>query len=164
LLNNFLYDLSQIAIPTDKVDPDYFNKPRPWNVNAIKKFMLIIGPVSSVYDFITFGVMLFIFKASPELFRTGWFIESLCTQTLVIYIIRTGRIPFIESRPSVYLVLSSVVIVAIGMMIPFSQFAKPFGFVVLPGSFFIALTLIVLSYLFSVQFVKSWFIKKYGYD
>lgn len=164
LLNNFLYDVSQVAIPTDEVDREYMMKPRPWNVNYVKKFMVIIGPISSIYDFLTYGAMLFIFHASPELFHTGWFIESLCTQTLVIHIIRTGKIPFIESRPSRFLILMSVLIVSIGIAIPFSPLAKPFGFVKPPPMYFVVLFLMVSTYLLLVQVVKKWFIKKYGYD
>lgn len=164
LLNNFLYDISQIAIPSDEVDKDYLMKPRPWNVNAIKKFMLIIGPISSIFDFITYGVMLFVFHASSQLFHTGWFVESLCTQTLVIHVIRTGKIPFIESRPSRFLVLTSVLIVATGIFIPFSPLAKPFGFVAPPAAYFAVLFLIVAVYLFLVQAVKAWFVRKYGSD
>jgi len=164
LLNNFLYDVSQIAIPTDKVDQEYVLKPRPWNVKYIRNFMVIIGPISSIYDFLTFGVMLFIFHASPELFHTGWFIESLCTQTLVIHIIRTGKIPFIESRPSKFLILMSVIIVSLGIAIPFTPLAKPFGFVKPPPMYFVVLLIMVVTYLFLVQIVKKWFIKKYGYE
>ena len=108
LLNNLLYDFSQIAIPTDHVDPEYLGRPRPWHVSYIKKFMLLIGPISSIFDFVTFWVLLTLFKADPALFHTGWFIESLCTQTLVIHIIRTRQIPFIESWPSPFLLISSV--------------------------------------------------------
>jgi Mg2+-importing ATPase len=164
LLNNFLYDVSQVAIPTDEVDREYMMKPRPWNVKYIRNFMVIIGPISSIYDFLTYGVMLFIFHASAELFHTGWFIESLCTQTLVIHIIRTGKIPFIESRPSRFLILMSVLIVSIGIAIPFSPLAKPFGFVKPPPMYFVALFLMVSTYLLLVQVVKKWFIRKYGYD
>ncbi|MCX5687352.1 MAG: magnesium-translocating P-type ATPase [Candidatus Omnitrophica bacterium] len=164
LLNNFLYDLSQIAIPSDQVDKEYIRNPRPWNIKAIKKFMFIIGPISSVYDFLTYGIMLFIFHAKAELFHTGWFIESLCTQTLVIHIIRTGKIPFIESRPSNFLIFTSIFIVSLGIFIPFSSLAKPFGFVAPPPLYFLALFLMVITYLFFVQIVKTWFIKKYGYD
>ena len=166
LLNNFLYDLSQIAIPTDEVDKEYILKARPWNVDYIKKFMVIIGSISSLYDFLTYGVMLFIFHASknPELFHTGWFIESLCTQTFVIHIIRTGKIPFIESRPSGFLILTSVLIVATAILIPFSPLAKSFGFVAPPPLYFLILFLMVSTYLLLVQLVKKWFIKKYGYE
>jgi len=164
LLNNFLYDVSQAAIPTDEVDREYLVRPRPWNVDYIRKFMIIIGPISSVFDFITYGVMLFMFHASAQLFHTGWFIESLCTQTLVIHVIRTGKIPFIESRPSRFLILTSILIVALGIIIPFSPLAKPFGFVPPPPAYFMALFLMVATYLLLVQVVKKWFIKKYGYD
>jgi Mg2+-importing ATPase len=164
LLNNFLYDLSQVAIPTDEVDKEYLRQPRPWRVDYIKKFMLIIGPISSIYDFLTYGVMLFIFHANASLFHTGWFIESLCTQTLVIYVIRTGKVPFLESRPSGFLVLTSLVIISIGMIIPFTPLAGPFGFTAPPLSYFAVLFFIVLTYLLLVQGVKTWFIKKFGQD
>ena len=164
LLNNFLYDLSQIAIPTDSVDKEYLRKPRPWDVQYIKRFMFVIGPISSIFDFLTYGVMLFVFHANAALFHTGWFVESLCTQTLVIHIIRTSKIPFIESRPSRFLVFTSIFIVAIGIFITFSPLAKPFGFVALPSSYFLILIAMVIAYLFMVQAVKKWFTKKYGYD
>ena len=164
LLNNFLYDLSQIAIPSDDVDEEYLLESRPWNVNYIKKFMLIIGPISSIFDFITFGVLWFIFHASAPLFHTGWFLESLCTQTLVIHVIRTGKIPFIESKPSQFLMFTSIYIVTIGLLIPFTPLGQHFGFVVPPPLYFLALIMIVVTYLFSVQAVKKWFIKKYGYE
>ena len=164
LLNNFLYDVSQVAIPTDEVDKDYLIKPRPWNVRAIKNFMIIIGPISSIFDFLTYALMLFVFHASAELFHTGWFIESLCTQTLVIHVIRTGKVPFIESRPSRFLILTSILIVTIGILIPFSPLAKPFGFVAPPPAYFLALFFMVIVYLFLVQAVKTWFIQKYGSD
>jgi len=166
LLNNFLYDLSQVSIPTDEVDKEYILKARPWNVGYIKKFMVIIGPISSIYDFLTYGIMLFIFHAAnnPELFHTGWFIESLCTQTLVIYIIRTGKIPFIESRPSKFLALTSILIVATGIFIPFSPLGKLFGFVAMPKLYFLILFFMVVTYLIFVQLVKKIFIKKYGYE
>jgi Mg2+-importing ATPase len=164
LLNNFLYDLSQVAIPSDRVDSEYLVKPRPWNVQYIKKFMIIIGPISSIYDFLTYGVMLFVFHASPQLFHTGWFIESLCTQTLVIHVIRTGKVPFLESWPSRFLILTSIFIITIGILIPFSPLAKHFGFVVPPTLYFVILFFMVITYLLLVQVVKNWFIKRYGYD
>ena len=164
LLNNFLYDLSQIAIPSDEVDEEYVRKERPWNVKYIEKFIFFIGPISSIFDFATFGVLLWIFHASQPLFNTGWFLESLCTQTLVIHIIRTGKIPFVESKPSQFLMFTSVYIVTIGIFIPLTVFGKYFKFVVPPFSFFIALAIITGIYLLVVQKVKSWFIKKYGYE
>lgn len=164
LLNNFLYDLSQVAIPTDEVDKEYLRQPRPWKVDYIKKFMLIIGPISSIYDFLTYGVMLFLFHANAALFHTGWFIESLCTQTLVIYVIRTGKVPFLESRPSRLLVFTSLVIISIGIIIPFTPLAGPFGFTAPPPAYFAVLLVIIVTYLLLVQGVKTWFIKKFGQD
>jgi len=164
LFNNFLYDLSQVSLPTDKVDQEYITRPRPWNIGYIKKFMIIIGPISSIFDFATYGVLLFVFHASADFFHTGWFMESLCTQTMVIYIIRTGKIPFIESRPSKYLVMTSLFIITLGLLIPLSPLAKPLGFVAPPSSYYVALLIIVTIYLFLVQIVKSWFIKKFGYE
>lgn len=163
LLNNFLYDLSQIAIPTDNVDKEYIEKPRPWDIGSIKRFMLIFGPISSIFDFVTFSVLLFIFHAQAPYFRTGWFLESLCTQTLVIYVIRTGKIPFVQSRPSVYLLFSSLAIVGLGLYITHSALALPFGFAPMNKPFYAALTLIVVSYLILTQFIKMWFVKKIGY-
>jgi Mg2+-importing ATPase len=164
LLNNFLYDMSQIAIPSDGIDEEYLLKSRPWNVDYIKKFMIFIGPVSSIFDFITFGILWFIFHASAPLFQTGWFLESLCTQTLVIHVIRTGKVPFIESKPSQFMLFTSIYIVTIALVLPFLPIGKYLGFVEPPPSFFIVLALIVPAYLLMVQFVKSWFIKRYGYE
>ena len=164
LLLNFLYDVSQIAIPMDEVDKEYLLRPRPWNVSYIRKFMLIIGPISSIYDFLTFAVMLSFFHCAnnPKLFHTGWFIESLCTQTLVIYVIRTAKVPFIESWPSRFLVMTSLAIVAAGIVIPLSPLAGPFGFVVPPAAYFLILIAMVGSYLYLVQVVKVWFIRRFG--
>ncbi len=162
LLNNFLYDLSQTAIATDDVDSVYVEKPRPWSIDTIRRFMVVIGPISSIFDFVTFGVLL-LFHASQPLFHTVWFLESLTTQTLVIYIIRTGKLPFIESRPSRFLVVSSLLIVLIGFIIPFSPLAEVFSFVRPPAFYFYIIGAIVLTYLLLVQTVKTWFIKKYGY-
>jgi len=164
LLNNLLYDISQIAIPSDEVDKEYLMKSRPWNVGYIKKFMLTIGPVSSLFDFITFGVLLFIFHAQQPLFNTGWFMESLCSQTLVIHVIRTGKIPFIQSKPSQFLIFTSIYIVTIGLVLPFIPLGKYFGFVQPPPLYFLVLFLILAAYLCLVQFVKSWFIRRYGYE
>ncbi|MBP9855173.1 MAG: magnesium-translocating P-type ATPase [Candidatus Omnitrophica bacterium] len=164
LLNNFLYDISQIAIPSDDVDEEYLTRSRPWNIDYIKKFMMVFGPISSIFDFITFGVLWFIFHASPALFHTGWFLESFCTQALVIHIIRTGKKPFIESKPSQFLMFMSIYMVTIALIIPFTPLGQHFGFVIPPGTFFIALIIIVGAYLFVVQTVKNWFIKKYGYE
>ena len=167
LLNNFLYDMSQIAIPTDAVDGEYEDTPRPWNVEYIKKFMIIIGPISSIFDYLTYAVMWFIFNATTTatqaLFHTGWFIESLCTQTLVVYVIRTGKNP-LKSRPSNMLIFTSLTIVLIGLAIPFTPLAEPFGFAKPPQEYYMILAGMIIAYLFLVQIVKSWFIKKYGYE
>ncbi|MCX6353575.1 MAG: magnesium-translocating P-type ATPase [Candidatus Aureabacteria bacterium] len=166
LLLNFLYDASQVAIPTDAVDREYLWKPKPWNIDYIKKFMFLIGPASSIFDFLTYWVMLNLFHCwnNPRLFHTGWFIESLCTQTLVIYIIRTGKIPFLQSMPSRFLMATSIAIVTIGVLIPLSPLAGPFGFVTPPHAYFPVLIAITLAYLFLVQIVKVWFIKRFGYE
>ena len=164
LLNNFMYDLSQVAIPSDEVDEEYLKKSRPWNVAYIKRFMMYIGPISSVFDFITFGVLLYLFKAPPEVFRTGWFMESICTQTLVIHVIRTGKIPFIESKPSQFMLFTSIYIVTIALILPFIPLGKYFGFVQPPALFFPALIAIVGIYLLLVYFGKTWFVRKFGYE
>ncbi len=164
LLNNFLYDMSQLAIPTDEVDREYIAKPRPWNIASIKKFMVLIGPISSIFDFVTFGVMLFVFRASADLFHTGWFVESLITQTLIIYVIRTSKIPFVGSMPSRALIFTSLLIAAVGIYLPFSPLAGALGFVGLPAPYFAVLTVIVITYMLMVQLVKSWFVRKYGFD
>jgi Mg2+-importing ATPase len=164
LLNNFLYDMSQLAIPTDEVDSEYLSRPRPWNINSIKRFMVLLGPVSSVFDFLTFGVMLFVFRASADLFRTGWFVESLVTQTLIIYVIRTANVPFRGSMPSKALIFTTLVIAAVGLCLPFLPIKVLFGFVALPPLYFAILALIVAVYMLMVQVVKSWFVRKYGFD
>lgn len=164
LLNNFLYDLSQLSIPTDNVDKDYLIRPKPWNMDFIKKFVIYIGPISSIFDFVTFGVMWFVFHASPELFRTGWFIESLFTQVLVVHIIRTNKIPFIESKPSKALLITTVGIIIFSWIIPYSFLGKPFDFAPLPILFFAILIVMAMAYLILVQVVKKWFIRKFGFE
>jgi Mg2+-importing ATPase len=164
LLNNFLYDISQVAIPTDNVDDEYLAKPRPWNVDSIKRFMLVFGPVSSVFDFITFGALLLVFHAPQGLFNTVWFIESLSTQTLVIHIIRTGRVPFVQSKPSAFLLASSLFIVLVGLAIPLSPFGHLFDFVHFPDVYIPVIAGIVAAYLGVVYAVRSWFVGRYGYE
>jgi len=147
LLNNFLYDLSQITIPTDNVDDEYLRKPQHWDIHLIRNFMLLIGPISSIFDFLTFYVLLHFFHANEALFHTGWFVESIATQTLVIFVIRTSRNP-LRSRPSWPLMSTTLIIVAVGVLLPFSPIARLLGFVPLPGiylAFVAAATLIYLS-------------------
>lgn len=164
ILNNFLYDASQVAIPSDEVDEEYLLKSRSWNIEYIKKFMILFGPLSSVFDYLTFGALLFIFHAKQDMFATGWFLESICTQTLVIHIIRTGKIPFIESSPSPFLIFTSIYIVSIALVLPYTPLGSYFKFIMPPASFFLFLIGIVALYLWSVQVAKVWFIKKYGYE
>lgn len=153
LLNNFLYDLAQVTIPTDHVDQTFIHKPQRWNVKMIRDFMIYIGPVSSIYDFLTFFALLKVFQASEQLFHTGWFVESLATQTLVIFIIRTAGNPF-RSRPSLALTLTTIGVVAVGIVIPFTSFGKVLGFTPLPLSFFLFLGAATVTYLFLVEIVK----------
>ena len=153
LLNNFLYDLAQITIPTDNVDASYIDKPRRWDIKLIRDFMIYIGPISSIYDFLTFYALLKIFHASEALFHTGWFVESLATQTLVLFVIRTAGNPF-RSRPSWPLAITTVLIVVVGIVLPFSPLAAVFGFTPLPAMFFLFLAVTVITYLLLVELVK----------
>lgn len=163
LLNNFLYDFSQITIPSDHVDADFINSPKRWNVKFIKHYMFVFGPISSFYDFLTFFVLFWIFKAPASLFQTGWFLESLATQTLVIYIIRTKRIPFFKSLPSKYLVMSTLIILTIGWLIPFTKIGLLFNFVKPSASILLTLAVIVVLYLISAEIGKHFFYKKYNF-
>jgi len=153
LLNNFLYDLAQITIPTDNVDDAFIRTPQRWNVGIIQRFMMVIGPISSIYDFLTFGVLLWVFRASEALFQTGWFVESLATQTLVLFVIRTAGNPF-RSRPSLPLAVTTVLVVLIGVILPFTPLASTLGFVPLPGAYFVFLGGATTTYLILVELVK----------
>lgn len=162
LLNNLLYDISEAAIPTDNVDESYISTPKKWDIEFIKKFIFVFGPISSVFDFITFFILLFIFKADAALFQTAWFIESICTQTLIIFVIRTRIVPFYKSRPSGLLLASTLVIVAIACILPFTVIGSVFGFVHPPVSFFAVLAGLVIGYLILVEVTKKWFYNKYS--
>jgi Mg2+-importing ATPase len=153
LLNNFMYDLSQITIPTDNVDDDFLRKPKQWDIGLIRRFMVFIGPISSIFDFLTFYVLLHFFHANQALFHTGWFIESLATQTLVIFVIRTTQNP-LRSRPSLPLSLTTLTIVALGALLPVTPLAGILGFVPLPGGYFAYLAGATIVYLFLVEFGK----------
>lgn len=157
LLNNLLYDSSQLAIPTDRVDPEQVRTPAHWDIGAIRRFMLLFGPISSLFDFATFGVMLFVFHAAPPEFRSGWFIESLATQTLIVFAVRTRRVPFFRSRPSVPLAAAVLAVVAVGTWLPYSPLADVLGFTPLPAPFFLALAVLVLAYLLLVETAKVWY-------
>lgn len=166
LVNNLLYDISQISIPWDSMDKDFLEKPQKWNAGGISRFMIFIGPISSIFDYATFAVLWFVFKAnSPHyqtFFQTGWFIESLLSQTLIIHMIRTRKIPFIQSWATAPVVALTSLIMAIGIFIPFSPFAHALKMQPLPLSFFPWLTAILLSYCFLTQIIKNWFIKKFN--
>jgi Mg2+-importing ATPase len=185
LSNNLLYDFSQVPIPTDDVDPEQIAKPRPWGMKEITRFIVFIGPCSSVFDYTTYLMMLFIFKCintnliapahlaaqfasttdpdrtyAAALFQTGWFVESLLTQTLIIHIIRTNRIPFIQSRASWPLIATSTIIMLVGMLLPFTPVGAWLGFVPLPPLYWPLLALTLLLYCLLTQGVKMWLMRK----
>jgi P-type Mg2+ transporter len=157
LLNNLLYDVSEMTIPTDRVDPELLERPAQWDMRFIRRFMFAFGPISSIFDFLTFGVMLWVFHATHSLFQTAWFVESLATQTLVIFVIRTRRVPFFRSPPGRALALTSLACVIVGAIIPFSPAAALFGFRPLPVGFFAILATMVVTYLALVELAKAIF-------
>jgi Mg2+-importing ATPase len=163
LLNNFLYDLSQITIPTDNVDPSFIIKPRRWNITLIRDFMIYIGPISSVYDFLTFFLLLKVFHATESLFQTGWFVESLATQTLVIFIIRTAGNPF-RSRASVPLTITTLAVVAIACLLPLTPLAGPLHFTPLPALYYGLVAIMSLTYLVFVDLVKRWLMNRPAFE
>jgi len=160
LVNNFLYDLSEIPIPTDRVDDDFVSRPRRWDMQFIRRFMLVIGPVSSAFDFLTFFLLRRVLHAPEALFQTGWFVESLATQALVIFVIRTRGNP-LRNRPSQALALTSLAVVAAGVALPLSPLGPTLGFVHLPAVFYLALAAIVAVYLLAVQAAKVWFYRRH---
>jgi len=164
LTNNLLYDLSQVPIPSDAVDEEQVARPRPWNIDEIKRFVLFIGPISSIFDYTTFFVMLWIFKcwdpARASVFQTGWFVESLVTQTLIIHVIRTNKIPFLQSRASLSLTLTSISVIAFGICLPYSPVASSLGFTPLPPLYWPLLLLTVLAYMLLTQGAKTWLLRK----
>lgn len=160
LLNNMLYDISEIPIPMDNVDEESLKRPRQWDINFVRKFMLIVGPISSIFDFLTFFIMIKVFHAGEALFHTGWFIESLATQVLVIFIIRTRKNP-LKSRPNPWLTICSLLVVALAILIPFTLLGRVLGFVAPPLLFFFILMSMVVVYLLMVEVVKQWFYKRY---
>ncbi|NMC65196.1 MAG: magnesium-translocating P-type ATPase [Acidobacteria bacterium] len=177
LTNNLLYDFSQTGIPSDRVDEEQVAAPRKWDIGQIKKFMLSLGPVSSIFDYATFGLMWFVFNCRgfldpavsasqkeflAKLFQTGWFVESLLTQTLVVHIIRTRKIPFIQSRPSSQLLLTTLAIMLFGAWLPYSGLAPALGLVPLPASYWLWIAGFLLAYSVLAHQVKGWFFKKFG--
>ena len=157
LTNNLLYDFSQTTIPTDKVDADWLTKPRKWTIGEIQRFILFIGPISSIFDYLTFFIMLRVFDAwnNPALFHTGWFVESIFTQTLIIHVIRTHKIPFIQSRASWQLIVSSLIIVAVGAWLPVSPLAGTLGFVPLPPLYWLLLAIMLIAYVILTRIGKN---------
>ena len=164
LTNNLLYDFSQVPIPTDTVDPDQTTKPRPWHIGDIRKFVLFIGPVSSIFDYTTFFVMLYLFgcwdPARASLFQTGWFVESLITQTLIIHVIRTNKLPFIHGRASWPVTMATLIVIAIAMWLPSSPIAAVLGFTPLPPLYWPILAATVFCYVALTQVVKTWLLRK----
>ncbi len=159
LLNNLLYDTSQMTIPTDRVDDEQLTRPSHWDIGFIRRFMIRFGPISSIFDFATFAAMLWIFDATAPEFRSGWFVESLATQTLIVFVIRTRRVPFLRSRPSRPLITSVIAVVTIGALIPQSPLNDKLGFAPLPPAFFAMLVAFVIAYLTSTEAAKYFFYK-----
>lgn len=166
ITNNLLYDLSQTAIPTDTVDEEYIEKPRKWQIKDIARFMVFIGPMSSIFDYTTFVMMLYVFNAwsQPALFQTGWFVESLLTQTLIVHVIRSRKIPFLQTWSSRPLLLMTATIMLIGILLTISPVASMFGFVQLPLLYWPLLILTLVTYITVTQLMKMWYIKRYGYN
>ncbi len=164
LTNNLLYDFSQVPIPADAVDEEQVARPRPWNIAEIKRFILFIGPISSIFDYTTFFVMLYVFRcwdpSRASLFQTGWFVESLMTQTLIIHVIRTNKIPFLQSRASLALTATTACIMALGVWLPYSPVAPSLGFTQLPALYWPILMLTLLGYMVLTQVMKVWLLRK----
>jgi len=154
LLNNLLYDLAQVTIPTDRVDSSFLRKPQRWDIRLVRNFMLAIGPISSLYDFLTFWILLRWFHASEAFFHTGWFVESLVTQTLVLFVIRTMQNP-LKSRPSGALAATTIAVALAAVVLPyFGPLARPLGFVPLPVSFLAFIAVATITYLGLVELIK----------
>ncbi|WP_298389865.1 cation transporting ATPase C-terminal domain-containing protein, partial [Hydrotalea sp.] len=166
LVQNLLYDISQISIPWDKMDAEYLEKPKKWDAGGIARFMFFIGPISSIFDYVTFALLFFFFKAnSPEhqsFFQSGWFIEGLLSQTLIVHMIRTTKIPFIRSWATVPVITLTLVIMAIGIYIPFSPLADALKMQPLPWIYFPFLIAILITYCILTQFIKVWFIRRFS--
>lgn len=164
LLNNLLYDISQTAQPMDHVDKEALATPQKWDAAGIKKYIFCIGPISSIFDYAMFALLLVVFHAwaQPELFHTGWFVESLLSQIIIIHIIRTKKIPFIQSRASIPLMLSTIGVVLLGIVLPYSPYASSLGFVALPGAYWMYLVAMLVAYVAVTQLAKAWLIQRYA--
>lgn len=165
LLQNLLYDFSQLTLPWDKMDRSFLKKPHQWEQKGMLRFILCIGPVSSIFDIATFLIMWFVFSANTvaeqALFHSGWFVVGLLTQTLVVHMIRTEKIPFIQSRAAAPVMIATLIVMALGIVIPFTGFGHSIGFVSLPGSYFPWLILILVGYMATMQLVKTLYIRKF---
>lgn len=165
LVQNLLYDFSQLSIPWDNMDEDFLKKPRAWQSGGLARFMVFVGPVSSIFDITTFFLMWFVFKANTpamqSLFQTGWFVEGLLSQTLIVHIIRTQKIPFVQSRAARPVLLLTSIIIAIGIFIPFSHFGKSIGLQALPITYFPWLILTLVCYFVLAQALKTWYVRKF---
>lgn len=165
LVQNLLYDISQVSIPWDKMDEEFLQKPKKWDASGISRFMVFIGPISSIFDYATFALMFFFFKANlPEhqsLFQSGWFIEGLLSQTLIVHMIRTRKIPFIQSWAAAPVVALTSIIMLIGIVLPFTPFAAALRLQPVPFAYFPWLVLILTSYCLLTQAVKNWYIRKF---
>jgi Mg2+-importing ATPase len=164
LTNNLLYDFSQTAIPTDNVDEEYIAAPRRWDIDNIFKFVVFIGPISSIFDYATYAMMLWVFHSwnNPSLFQTGWFVESLLTQTLIIHIIRTAKVPFIESRASAALITTSLIISCVGIALPLTPIGAALGFTPLPWLYWPLVAGMLIAYAALTHLVKVWFVHRWG--
>jgi Mg2+-importing ATPase len=160
LLNNLLYDISELGIPTDHVDSEYLKVPRRWDIHFVREFMVFFGPVSSLFDYLTFAVMLFVFAAPAALFQTAWFLESISTQTLIVFVIRTRRTPFYRSRPSKPLIFSTLATVIVPMLLPFTPLGPLLGLVIPPPTFFLVLAIFIGAYLALAETLKHLFYRK----
>jgi Mg2+-importing ATPase len=159
LLGNLLYSFAQLALPIDNVDQTYVQQPQRLRTSFIRNYMIAFGPISSIFDFATFFVMLYVFKAKAPLFQTAWFVESLFTQTLVIFVIRTRTVPFFNSKPNKWLTINIAVILGLALILPFTALGKIFNFVPLPWTFLLVLVGFIVVYLFLVELMKIWFYK-----
>lgn len=166
LLQNLFYDISQLSIPWDKMDKEYLRKPQKWNAKSISRFMVFIGPISSIFDITTYALMWYVFSANSvdqqALFHSGWFIEGLLSQTLIVHMIRTEKIPFVQSTASRPVLLLTSLIMACGVALPFTGMGAAIGLVPLPLSYFPWLVATLLCYCVLTQMVKSWYIRKFG--
>jgi Mg2+-importing ATPase len=161
LLNNFLSDVPSMTIATDSVDDEQVNHPRRWDIRFIRNFMLVFGLVSSVFDYLTFGLLLYWLKATEQEFQTGWFIESLMTELFIVLVIRTQR-PFLRSRPGTLLLTATLVVAAATVFLPYTPFGALFGFVPLPPLFLASLLAITVGYLVASELVKRWFFRRFA--